>query len=102
MGVGTNQIEVELVGVGFGEEVAAAGEIFQVEELVFFEAVHGFDIALIGMGRRRDAHMLAVAQSFGEVPFEFASVVGLPDQVSQQDTVAIQVLLNAGGENGAG
>jgi len=47
--VGTDEIEIELIGVGLGEEVAAAGEVFQIEELVFFEAMHGFDVALIGV-----------------------------------------------------
>jgi hypothetical protein len=35
VGVGANEIEVELVSAGFGQEVAAAGERFQIEELVF-------------------------------------------------------------------
>ena len=47
--VGAHEIEVKLVGVGFGEKIAAAGEIFQVEELVFFEAMDGFDVALVGV-----------------------------------------------------
>jgi hypothetical protein len=35
VGVGTDEVEVELVGKSRGEEIAAAGERFQVEELVF-------------------------------------------------------------------
>jgi len=88
--------------VHFGEEVAAAGEVFQVEELVFFGAMHGFHVALIGVGGRWDAHMLAIAEGFGKVPFELAAVVGLPDQIAQRDAIAIQMLLDPGGENGAG
>ena len=34
--VGADQIEVEPVRVGLGEEVTATGEVFQVEELAFF------------------------------------------------------------------
>jgi hypothetical protein len=36
---GARQIEVQLVGVDLGEELAAAGEVFEVEELVFFQGV---------------------------------------------------------------
>src|SRR6266849_82286 len=78
--VGAHEIEVELIGVDFGQEIAAASELFQIEELVFFEAVHGFDVALVGVRRGRDAHVLAVAEGFGEVAFELAAVVGLPDE----------------------
>src|SRR5258708_29956123 len=64
--------------------------------------MHGFHVALIGVGGRWDAHMLAITEGFGKVPFELATVVGLPDQIAQRDAVAIQMLLDAGGENGAG
>ena len=85
-----------------GEEIATAGERFQIKELVFFDAVHGFDIALIGMSGGRNTHMLAVPEGLGKIAFEFAAVVGLPDQVTQRDTVTIQVLLDAGSKDGAG
>ena len=62
MRVGAGEIEIELVGMHFGEEVAAAGELFQIKELVFFEAMDGFNIALVGVSGGRDAHMLAVAE----------------------------------------
>ena len=52
---------IELVGEGFGEEVAATRERFQVEELTFDEAVNGFDIALEGASGGRNADMLTVA-----------------------------------------
>ena len=74
MGVGSHEVEIELVGVDLGQEVAAACEVFQVEELVFFEAMHGFDIALIGVRGGRDADMLAIAKGFGELAFELAAV----------------------------
>ena len=100
--VGPHEIEVELIGVHFGEKVAAAGEVFEVEKLVFFEAMHRFHVALIGVGSRWDTHMLAIAEGFREVPSELAAVVGLPDQVARRDAVAIEMLLDPGGENGAG
>jgi hypothetical protein len=50
-----------LIGEGFGEEVAATRERFQVEELTFDEAVNGFDIALEGASGGRNADMLTVA-----------------------------------------
>jgi hypothetical protein len=102
VGVGADEIEIELVGVGFGEEVAAAGEVLEVKELVFFEAMDGFDVALIGVSGRRDADVLAAAESLGEVTFEFAAIVGLPDQIAQGNAVAIEMLLDAGGEDRAG
>lgn len=101
VGVGAHEIEVELVGVHLGEKIAAAGEIFQIEELVFFEAVNGFHVALVGVRGGRDAHVLAVPEGLGEIPLELSTVVGLPDQIAERDTVAIQMLLNAGSENGA-
>jgi hypothetical protein len=84
--------------VSFGQELAATGEVFQIKELVFFEAMNGFDIALKGVSGRWDTHMLAVTESLGEVAFEFTAVVGLPDQIAERDAVAIQMLLNAGSE----
>ena len=83
--VGAHEIEVKLVGVGFGEKIAAAGEIFQVEELVFFEAMDGFDVALVGVSGRRDAHVLAVAESRRKRAFELTAIVGLPDQIAERD-----------------
>jgi hypothetical protein len=47
--VRTSQVEVELIGLRLGEELTAAGEGFQIEELIFDQAVNGFDIALIGV-----------------------------------------------------
>src|SRR5258707_15405663 len=51
MGVGSREIEIELIGLGLGQEFAAAGEGFQIEELIFDQAMHGFDIALVGVCR---------------------------------------------------
>ena len=102
VGVRSGQVEVELVGVDLGEEVSPAGEGFQIEEFVFFDAVDGFDVALVSVRGRGNTHMLAVPERFGEVAFEFATVVGLPGQIPQRDTVAIQVLLDAGSKDGAG
>jgi hypothetical protein len=61
VGVGADQVEVELVGAGFSEEIATAGERFQVKELVFDEAVDSFDVTLEGVSGGRDANVLAVA-----------------------------------------
>jgi hypothetical protein len=38
VGIGTDEVEVELVGKSFGEEVGATVERFQVKELIFDEA----------------------------------------------------------------
>ena len=46
--VGSGQVEVELIERRLGQEVGAILESFQVEELVFDEAVDGFDVALVG------------------------------------------------------
>jgi hypothetical protein len=35
----TSKIEVDLAGVQFGEELAATREIFQIKELIFFQAM---------------------------------------------------------------
>ena len=67
----------------FGQEVAPAGKIFEVEQFVFFEAMHGFHIALESVSRRWNANVLTCTESFAEVPFELATVVGLPDQVTK-------------------
>ena len=82
MRVGAHEVEVELIGVDLGQEVATTGKLFQVKELIFFEAMDGFDVTLVGVRRRWDEHMLAVAQCFGKISFELAAVVGLPDQVA--------------------
>ena len=68
VGVGPGEIEVELVGVDLGQEVAAALEVFQIEELVFFETVDGFDVALESVSGRRNTDMLAVPRAAGKSP----------------------------------
>jgi hypothetical protein len=84
------EVEVQLIGVHFGEELSAAGKVFQVEELVFFESVHRLHIALVGVRGRRDAHLLAVAERFREIALELPAVIGLPDQIAQRDAVTIR------------
>ena len=79
MGIRAREVEIHLIGVHLGEKIAAASELFQIEKFIFFEAMHGFHIALIGMRGRWDAHVLAVAERGGKLPFEFPAVVGLPD-----------------------
>ena len=92
--VGADKVEVQLVGVHFGEEVAAVGEVFEIEELIFLEAMHGFHVALVGVRGWWDAHMLAVAERFAEVALELAAIVGLPDQIAERNSVAVEMLLN--------
>jgi len=109
--VGADEVEVELVSEGLGEEIAAAGERFEVEELVFDEAMNGFDVALESVSGGRNADVLTVAERSGKAgamaaPIvaadELGAVVGLPDEIAQRDAAAIEVLLNAGGEDGTG
>ena len=55
VGIGADEVEVELIGVSFGEEVAAAGENdSRSKKLVFDQAVDGFDVALEGVSGGRD------------------------------------------------
>jgi hypothetical protein len=102
VGIGADEVAVELVGMRFGEELAAAGEVFQVEELLFFQAVHGFHITLVGVRGGRDTYVLTVAENGGEIAFELAAIVGPPDQIAQRNATAIEQLLNAGSEDRAG
>ena len=89
VGVGADEVEVELIGMDLGEKVSAANKVFQIEELVFFEAMNGFHIALVGVRGGRDAHMLAVPESFGKVALELSTIVRLPDQIAERDTVTV-------------
>src|ERR1700735_5519761 len=68
VGVGPGEIEVELVSMDFGQEVAAVLEVFQIEELVFFETVDGFDVALESVSGRGNTDMLAVPEERQENP----------------------------------
>src|SRR3972149_7111279 len=113
VGIGTRQVEVELIERNLGQELGAAGESFQVEELVFDEAVDGFDITLIGVGAGRDAVVLGteVSDGGGEVRTravglkfadELTAVVGLPGGAAQGGAAALQVSLDAPGEEFAG
>ena len=65
VGIGPRQVEVELVEGSFGQEVDPVGEGFQIEELIFNEAVNGFDVALVGVGGGRDAIVLRAKVSDG-------------------------------------
>ena len=79
VGVGADQVEVELVSVHFGKEFSTTGEVFEIEELVFFQTVHGFHIALVGVCGGWNAHVLAVAEGFREIAFEFAAKTELAE-----------------------
>ena len=76
VGVRPCEVEVELVGMHLGQEVSAAGEVFEIEKLVFFEPMHGFHVALVGVRGRGYTHVLAIAESFGEITLELAAIVG--------------------------
>lgn len=102
VGVGPHQVEIGLTGVCLGQKVAAAGEIFQVEELVFFQAVRGLDVILVGMRSGRNAYVLTAPQFRGKAgglsggivaANEFRAVIGMPDQIAQRDAPALQMLL---------
>jgi hypothetical protein len=69
VGVGTSQVEVELIERGLGEELRTTAKGFQVVELVFDQAVNGLDIALIGVSGGRDPLVLRaeVGDGLGEV-----------------------------------
>ena len=99
--VGPYEVEVQLLTGHFGEELSTRSELFEDEELVFLQAMNRFHVALIGVCGRRDAHVLAVAESFWEVAFAFPAVVGLPEQIAERDAATLQKLLDARGEDRA-
>ncbi len=111
MGIRANQVEVVLMERDLGEELGAGSKGFQVIELVFDEAVNGFDVARVGVSGGRNALRLTVAEGGGEagtdavvldLAEEFAAIIGLPGQVTDFDAAAGQMSLNAGGEAGVG
>ena len=63
--IGPDEIEVVPVGGDLGPEVLGAGEGFAVEELVFHEAMDGFDIALPVVALGRDVTVIGVQGSDG-------------------------------------
>ena len=75
----------------------ATREIFQIEELVFFEAMHGFQVALVGVGGGRDAHMPTVTAGFGTSALN-SPPLSVCQTRSQRDAVAIEVPLGTEGE----
>jgi hypothetical protein len=73
--------------------------------------MHGLHVTLVGVRGGRDAHVLTVPEGGGEAGAgpgrvvsadELSSVVGLPDQVAERDAVAVQMALDARGEDFAG
>jgi hypothetical protein len=111
--VGASQVEVELIEGRLAQELGAAAEGFQVEELVLDEAVDGLHVALKGVGGGRDAVVLGAevgdgrrevgARAMGlEFADELSAVVGLPSDVAQVDAAALQVRLDALREEFAG
>jgi hypothetical protein len=66
--------------------------------------MHGFHVALVGVGGRWYAHVQAVAEGSGKIGLELAAIVGLPDQVAQRAAlaIAIQMSLDTDGKDRAG
>ena len=52
--IGADEVEVVPVGGDFAPEVGRTGEGLAIKELVFDEAINGFDIALPGVTLGRD------------------------------------------------
>ena len=93
--VGTDEVEVMPVGGDFGPEVGDAGEGFQIKELVFDEAVNGFDVTLPGVTFGGDIAVVRTqgADGGGETPFQFVfqelrTIIGLPGEFGQIDAMA--------------
>src|ERR1035437_5396231 len=111
VGVGAGQVEVERIEGGLGKEIGTVAERFQIAELVFDEAMNGLDIARIGVCGGGNALVPAVAERGRETggmaervvaAKELGAVVGLPEQMAEIDAVAIQMALDASGEDGTG
>ena len=107
--VGTGEVAGELVEGSLGQEVAGRGEGFDFEELVFEEAVDGFDIAWVGGREGRDALVWGAEETDGagealagavgrEFADQFAAVVGLPGQGAEVAAAAVQRSWNALGK----
>ena len=113
MGIGSGQIEIELIERRLGHEFGAMAESFQIKEFIFDEAMDGFDIALISVSAGRDALVLGTEVSDGggeagartiflKLADKFPSVVSLPGEVSQVDAATLQVGLDALSKQDAG
>jgi hypothetical protein len=113
VGIGTSQVEIELVKGSLGHEFGTVVESFQSKELILDEARNGLDVALIGVSAGRDALVLRAEESDGvgevrtgavglQLADELAAVVGLPGHVPQVDAPAPEMLLHALGEEFAG
>jgi len=96
--IGANEIEVVPVGGDLGPEVLGAGEGLAVEELVFHEAMDGFDIALPGVALGRDVTVMGAQGADGGrqalfvlVFQELTAVIGLPGEGGERDAVAGEV-----------
>ena len=77
--------------MSLGQELTAAGEAFQIKELVFDQAMHGLHIALIGVRGGRDARVLTGSERSRKARTsalrivtadELGTVVGLPGQIA--------------------
>jgi hypothetical protein len=68
VGVGAGEVEVELVGEGFGQEGAAAEKGFQCKQLIFDQPADGFDVALAS--RRSRSRLASSLTRFSLTPFD--------------------------------
>jgi hypothetical protein len=78
-------------------KVSATREVLEVEELLFFEAMHGFQVALVGVGGGRDAHMPTVTAGVGTSALN-SPPLSVCQTKSQRDAVGIEVPLGTEGK----
>lgn len=94
------EVEPELVGEGFVEEVGEAAEGLDLVELVLDEAVSGLDVGLVGVGAGRDGVVSGAGVLDG--PGEGAVVLGVPGADELRAVVGLEAatveLDAAGGE----
>src|SRR5713101_3653078 len=88
----SGDVEPKIVSCGFGQKVSPRTEVFDFIELIFDQAVHGFDVGLPAVGARRDGVMTEAAHlsdrlsksaiGFGlPVTDELAAIIGLEARV---------------------
>ena len=104
-------VKPEVVGGGFGEEVGAGREGFDLVELILDEAVGGFDIGLPGVGGGRDGWRQQAGDGLdglGEgavlagrhTADERTAVIGLEAAADQVHAAVLEVLEQEAGKEG--
>ena len=105
-GVFSGQVEEPLIGVGFGEEVISIAEGFESEELIFHQAVNGFDVGLKSMLAGGNGAMDLAGDGFNSsskgggifgLPGadEFGAVVGLPGGLGEFKAAGFEMFQDA-------